>query len=243
MPRWTPTTDWAGQDVFIIGGGPSLRNFDWSLLHSELTIGCNTAFTLGPQICKICVFGDRAWFRIYEQQLANFEGVVFTNASALLDTKIPWLWTMPRRATGLHHDALGWNGNTGAAAINLALLLGARRVYLLGYDMQRRDNRSNWHDKVIRPAATKPSIYKGFANSFKFVVRDWHKKFSDCEIINVTTDSGLSADMFPWMNPDKLWDNRAAMRREDLRVRQMFVDQDNSNAAEAEMYSSIQGVN
>jgi len=218
MPRWTPTTDWNGQDAFIIGGGPSLRNFDWSLLHSELTIGCNTAFTLGPQVCKICIFGDPVWFRVYEKQLTEYaeaKGIVFTNATSYRNTKVPWLWTMPRRAVGLHRDALGWNGNTGAAAINLALLLGAKRIYLLGYDMQRQDKRTNWHDKQIRPAAATPEIYRGFIRSYRFVVKDWHAKFADCEIINVTTNSGLSADMFPWMNPDGFWAERIQAKAEE----------------------------
>lgn len=218
MPPWKPTQDWLNQDVFIIGGGYSLvkNNFDWTLLHPELTIGCNTAFKLGYEVCKICFFGDNGWFKYFRFQLLKFEGTVFTNDPHCLKSKIPWLWTMPRKAAGLHYDALGWNGNTGASAINLALLLGAKRVYLLGFDMKRINKRPNWHEEVIRPAATTPTVYKTFVRNFKRVAKDWHEKFNDREIWNITADSDLKQDIFPWINPEVFWAERVKVRNKTL---------------------------
>jgi hypothetical protein len=216
MPPWIPKADWLNQDVFVIGGGPSLRDFDWTLLHSELTIGCNTAFKLGADVCKICYFGDNSWYEYFKFELAKFKGIVFTSDKHFAKSKIPWLWTMPRQAQGLHHAALGWNGNTGASAINLALILGAKRVYLLGFDMKRINNRPNWHKHVIRPAATKPAIYQGFIRSFKHVARDWHDKFDDREIWNVTNDSGLGQELFPWLQPDAFWTERKALKQKEF---------------------------
>jgi len=208
MPPWNPTANWAGHDVFIIGGGFSLKDFDWDCLLPELTIGCNTAFKLGPSICKICIFGDPSWFKEFRSELKDFNAPIFTNHKQYEKSDISWLWYVKRKASGLHHAALGWNGNTGAAAINLALILGAKRVYLLGFDMQRKANRSNWHNHIIRPAATKPHIYKTFIRSFKHVVRDWHLKFPDREIWNITSDSGLGPNMFPWLDPQDFWTER-----------------------------------
>ena len=53
MPIWIPQEKWKDEDVFIIGGGDSLRTFNFDVLKDELTIGCNTAFSLGSDICKI----------------------------------------------------------------------------------------------------------------------------------------------------------------------------------------------
>ena len=215
MPRWIPTEEWKDQDVFIIGGGPSLTNFQWSLLLKEYTIGCNSAFIHGPDVCNICIFGDPIWFLSFSSELEDYTkigGVVVTNANRhkLPKKEYSWLWTMERKMTGLSKDpkALGWNGNTGASAINLALLLGVKRIYLLGFDMKRIDNKSNWHTRIIRPAATKPQIYQMFAHQFQRVFRDWKKKFSDCEIFNVTKDSGLKDKLFPWIDPEKFWKER-----------------------------------
>ena len=213
MPIWTPEELWKGQDAFIIGGGPSLQGFDWSLLHSELTIGCNMAFTLGPQVCKICVFGDNRWWQKFHRDLESFSGVVFTNHPDMLHSSIPWLWTMKRELVGLHRNALGWNGHTGSVAINLALLLGARRVFLLGFDMRRVGDRSNWHEQVICLSATRPHIYRNFVKDFVFIANDWHRKFPDREIWNVTDDSGLPDDVIPWVPVAEFWSRRTAERK------------------------------
>lgn len=212
MPVWKPEEVWKGQDVFIIGGGPSLKDFDWTLLHDENTIGCNTAFTLGPQVCKVCIFGDKAWFRAFGTELASFKGTVFTDIEMLhRQSNIPWIWTLKRYMTGLHRDGLGWNGNTGSLAINLAFLMGARRVFLMGFDMQRINDRPNWHDRVIRPSACRPQIYQRFVKEFSYVAHDWKVKFPDREIINITDNSGLPPTLFPWVPVKAFWEQRRAV--------------------------------
>jgi len=206
MPRWTPKEVWKDQDVFLIGGGSSLKDFDWNLLKSELTIGCNTAFTLGKDVCKICIFGDAKWFHKYSSELENYGGVVFTNAPQLVNTKIRWLWTMMRRSYGLHFDALGWNDNTGASAINLALLLGAKRIFLLGFDMQLDDTKRNpnWHNRIL--GKTTEGVYSKFLKGFDRVVKDLKAKFPNREVINVNSNSKLA--VFPMISPDVFWKER-----------------------------------
>jgi len=205
MPKWIPEKVWEGQDVFIIGGGNSLEHFDWNLLKAENTIGCNDAFQHGKEICKICVFGDVRWFTTFEQELALYKGVVFTNSQQLQKTKLPWLWTMPRKGSGLHEDALGWNANTGAEAINLALLLGAKRIFLLGFDMHlSKDGKSNWHrNRLDKP---NENIYSKFLRGFVALSKDLPKKFPGVEIINVTDDSGLN--LFPKIGIEEFWKER-----------------------------------
>lgn len=205
MPIWQPQEKWKDKEVFIIGGGPSLRKFDWELLKPELTIGCNTAFMLGSDICKVCVFGDRNWFDVFEAKLVKFKGAVFTNCVSLLHTKHPWLWTMSRQQSGLSRTALGWSNNTGVVAINLAFLLGARCVYLLGFDMRRTVEHSNWHNWIVNEAQVAPKVYQLFQLEYKKVVQSWHTVFPDREIFNVTCSSALTPEYFPWLDPDDFW--------------------------------------
>lgn len=205
MPAWKPEQAWRRHDVFIIGGGPSLVNFDWSRLTGRLTVGCNSAYLLGARICKVCVFGDgslsnrTSFWNCNKDRLAAYAaqgGVVFTNHPALFCDETPWLWTVRRQARGLSTtDRLGWNHNTGSTAINLALLLGARRLYLLGFDMRPNNSRNNWHDNG--DSAVDPSVYREFIVNYKYVVRDWHEKFGDREIVNLTPHSVLPDDVFP----------------------------------------------
>ena len=214
MPRWTPETIWDRQDALIIGGGPSIKNLDWSLFEKENTIGCNTAFIHGPNVCKICIFGDYVWWTKFQtrlQEYADAGGVVFTNNHKITASnyKFKWVWTIGRETKGLHRRSLGWNGNIGASAINLAILLGAKRVFLLGYDMKIIDGRSNWHDYILNRKLVRPSVYVKFSTQYIPVIKDWKSKFPDVEIWNVTSDSGLSKDLIPWLSPTEFWAGRA----------------------------------
>lgn len=198
MPQWTIDPVWKDAEVIIIGGGNSLRDFKWDRIKDESTIGVNAAYHLGQGVCSVVVFGDRKFFVQNKRDLANYGGPVFTNCRRLLDDPTPWLFSVPRKPEGLHHDALGWNGNTGATAINLAFLLGATRVFLLGFDMMPGERgKNNWHDHYQDPRKqTEKQMKRGhpydrFLGGFHAVHRDWKEKFSDREIINVSNDSAL----------------------------------------------------
>lgn len=213
MPRWKPETVWEGREVFIIGGGPSLKFFDWDLLHNECTIGCNSAIFLSPAVCKVAIFGDSIWLDKYRTEAEAYTkagGVLFTNNPRY--TKPPsWLWVMERKTVGLYHDALGWNWNTGAAAVNLALLLGAVKVYLLGFDMKLAKNgESNWHDKQVKGVGKDPiAVYHRFQEGFRRVRHDLPLKFPGREVINIHDDNSL--DMFPTVSFKKFWGLRKAV--------------------------------
>ena len=194
MPYWEPKPIWEGAEVFIIGGGPSLLDFDWSLLKDEKTIGCNMAFRLGEEICDVCVFGDASWYKHFKQDLSQFTNPVFTNATAVIDKdrgSLAWINFMEREPFGLHKNALGWNGHTGSVAINLAMLFGASTIYLLGFDMHRTPDRSNWHDEVIHKDAVLSGSYELFRRKSDKMIAGWKENFPNVRIINLCKDSSL----------------------------------------------------
>lgn len=184
---------WDGREVYVVGGGPSLKPFDWDLIRGKNTIGCNSAFILGADIIKINLFADFLWWKsIGEVDGAVYGGMMVGCCPRLEKEKNPpWLLTLPRKDfSGLAHDALGFNGNTGAMAINLALILGAKRVYLLGFDMKAPDPANpNWHN--VRYEKGNADVYKRFILNFKFVWNELPTKFPGREVINVTDDSDL----------------------------------------------------
>ena len=189
---WKPEKLWDGSEVFIIGGGDSLRSFEFNLLTNEKTIGCNNAYQFGPTICNICIFGDKKWFDHHQPGLERYVkkgGFVITNDRKLESSKLPWLHYMPRKPKGLHLDALGWNANTGASAMNLALLMGAKKVYLLGFDRFVKKGRPNWHDHLIDKP--NPDVYPRMNAPEGYCVRDLAKKFPGCTVINLTEHSEL----------------------------------------------------
>jgi len=208
--RWIPNpTLWKNEDAFILGGGPSLRNFEYARLQNELVVGCNDAYVHGPLVCDFCVFGDFKWWRLHHKNLEKYVkggGVVVTNEQKVVKATVPvWLKCMARQASGLSKTALGWNVNTGAAAINLALILGATRVFLLGFDMKLgKKGESNWHKNTLDKP--KPKIYNRMIRGYKVVLNQLPIVFPGTQVINVNDDTALKC--FPVVKFDKFWRDR-----------------------------------
>ena len=201
MPKSLPLPDWSGSDVFIIGGGPSLSHFDFDLLWGRCTIGCNQAFRLGGDICQICAFGDNDFWEAFEVELQTFGGWVATNYPVPL--KPPWLAVYGRQDDGLAvGPTLAWNANTGALAANLALSLGAARVYLLGMDMDSQGKRTHWHDRPIQPQ--NQDHYHKFQGGFAQVAQAIPHVFPGRQIFNVT-DGSSKLRAFPQVTFDSVF--------------------------------------
>lgn len=198
----TPTAllpQWQGQDVFILGGGPSLKAFDVSRLAGKCVVGCNDAYQFGPRIVSILCFGDTKWFRCHQLSLRRWPNPIVTNQPMLAEEE--GLIVFRREDYGFHVDALGWNGNTGAMAINLALILGAARIFLLGFDMKLgEDGQSNWHPNPLS-TPTNEVHYARYKENFARCLGDWIARWSQVQIINLNPESALSCF------PRRKWDD------------------------------------
>ena len=199
MKFWTPSPLWDGQPCYIIGGGPSLRGFPFDSLSGEFVLGCNAAFLLGADVVPITVFGDASFLVKHREQLVAYVsegGMVVTNSGRLKKSIPVWLRSMKKVLKGLSLDGLGWNGNTGASAINLALLLGANPIYLLGYDMGLDEKgRTNYHD-AYRAHKVHPSTYPRFLKGMTHLARDLPLMFPGRQVINLE-DGTSKLDVFP----------------------------------------------
>ena len=198
MPNWSPKPEWKDQDAILIGGGASLRKFDFSVLKGKNVIGCNDAFRLGKDIVSYCLFGDPSFFEKNREELATFGNPVVTCAPSILNKPIPWLLQMRRIRDGLHEgNIVGWNYSTGATATNLALSLGARRIMLLGYDLGLQPNgRSHWHD--AHPVPPREEAYRRFMRGFHSVAASL-KRYPEVQVFNVT-DGSSNLKLFPTMS-------------------------------------------
>jgi hypothetical protein len=201
MPDWFPDPRWEGKPCYIIGGGPSLEGFCWERLAGEFVLGCNVAFYHGVDIVPVMLFGDAKFFSQHEEGLAAYAeagGWVVTNSSRRGNNAPGWLRVMKKQLRGLALDGLGWNGNTGASAINLALLLGADPIYLLGFDMRVGANgKTNYHNAYNNRPNGK--TYQRFRKGMERVAKDLARLFPGRRVINL--DDGTSAlDVFPKEN-------------------------------------------
>ena len=191
--EWSVPKLWDGSDVFIIGGGPSIGKLDLEPIHNKRVIGVNCAFTLGHWV-DICFFGDARWWDWHRDELLTYPCLKVTNAERLvLDGN---LFVLKRLPQGLSKKPklLAWNGNSGIAAINLAYLLGANRIFLLGFDMKVEGENHNWHDDHEHTPPGDIYINK-FIPQFKRFKKELDK-IGVC-VYNLNSDSDLK--IFPFL--------------------------------------------
>jgi len=192
--------------VFVLGGGPSLSDFDFDMLRSKFVIGCNDAYQLGKEIVDVVFWGDWSWWSIHKKRvIEQYDGLVVTNhpkgrKNEVSSTGVKW---MKRLSVGVSNQdgILSWNTNSGAAAINLALLFSARVVILLGFDMKlsTKDGSANWHPNEVSPP--RASSYVRFLKNFLKIRDELPIKFPGTDIINANTDSAM--EIFPKMDRER----------------------------------------
>lgn len=147
--------DWSGRRCFVVGGGPSLRGFDWTRLRGELVLAINAAALYAPATACFAqdrrvaeqLFPARGWpaCPVYWPRLVGADtrpapgGVVELRG---VDGPLghgPWSRAWPE---------IVWSSHAGPAALNLAQIFGASRIYLLGFDYSRTHG-ANFHDEYV----------------------------------------------------------------------------------------------
>jgi hypothetical protein len=217
---------WKGETVFIIGGGPSLINFDFSPIHNRKVIAVNNAYgdpvkdEAGNTVCycprwwvDVCWFGDLKWWQWHKNDLKRFSGIIAHCNDKSSITKIKWIVAYQRgKPSGLiaKEGAVAWNRCSGFSAINLAYHMGASTVFLLGFDMSHNGVQRNWHNDHKEQCTFKDAEgrYAHYMVSCKYIAKD--AESLGLEIINGNPDSAIEA--FPKM------ELKAFLKKEKQRV-------------------------
>lgn len=99
-------------------------------------------------------------------------------------------WVRSHNGAGLSRDpeVINEGANSGYQAINLAYHAGARRIVLLGFDMQRTGDRSHWFGD--HPGRLNvPSPYEAFRRNFGPLAADLAAE--GVEVINASRETAL----------------------------------------------------
>jgi hypothetical protein len=184
----------------------SLNAYLFPRIGDRKVIGVNKAFMLGEWV-DIAYFGDSRFVEWYYNELLERKGIIVSCANnfkkqyrVIVDKKIFVLKRDGNRGAGINlqrsRNRVGWFGNTGASAIHLAVLLGAKKVVLLGYDGEVNNKNSkdnNWHSGYPGGYAgshrDRERIYTNFRSAFTPIARDC--KSLGVEVINATPDSKI----------------------------------------------------
>jgi hypothetical protein len=142
----------AGKSIYILGNGPSLNNFDLTTIFNQEVITMNH-FELHPQknnfrIVAHCI-GEPYSSSTWEDPMRMINGVsadmYWVNADAIpyfsnkVDNDIyyyfPWVGpdALLQQGDDISRAALRYQ-STAQMAINIALFLGFKDIYLLGFD-------------------------------------------------------------------------------------------------------------
>jgi len=205
--RWLyealPDKAWERKPCFIIGGGPSLKNFDWSKLKGKRTIGINLAFmAIEPTIIFsmdtrflnwlakerypkgtlerfLKARSYKVWLCTYTVRLPDYIFIVKVHRNYQAGLRA-FTWSMK--------DGIGHGNNSGYAALNLACCLGADPIYLLGFDMKFKDSKTHWHQG--HPSKPAEKTMQNFISYFEKAAPLIKSK--GFRVINLNPDSGLN---------------------------------------------------
>jgi len=216
---WTVPKIWNGGTAIIIGGGPSiLKQFNvpqsiiqgvytkklspeayspyLSAIHKQHIIAVNVAYRIGPWI-DVVFFGDKSTWDEEKANLRNFKGLKVSCATGCgleNEASVKWLRRDPRRKVGISDNPslISWNRNSGSAAINLAVHFGAKRIILLGFDMQLdANNNQHWHKMYASPLKTVQFTMGKHLMGFPQMKADLDKMH--IEVLNANPDSKITS--------------------------------------------------
>lgn len=205
-PFWPIPRLWPGSTVVSIGGGPSLTQDQVDKVRGRAkVIAINDAYRLAPW-ADLFYFCDFRWFEWHRHGLLPLGGIKVTlennyisghGIKCIRNRGVTGLWLSPP-------DGVCTGRNSGFQVINLAVLLGAKRILLLGYDMKvAGDGRKHWFGDHPRP--TPEGAFATMLPCFDTIV----DKLAELgvEVVNVTPGSAL--ETFPKMTLDEALAPRA----------------------------------
>ncbi len=185
---------WTTRPAVIIASGPSLtdaqlRSVEQAHLADDVSvIAVNNTIERAPW-ADVAYFGDYTAIKHYRPKLEKLtvaEWVTIDRAAAER-----WKLTHIRATAGngLGLQRVHMNGNSGAQAICVAAMFGARRILLIGFDMKLgADGRAHWFGQHPGNLVTR-QLFEEWIHKAGAIARD--AKSAAVEIVNCTPDSAL----------------------------------------------------
>lgn len=158
---------WSGRDCFLIGGGPSLRDpffvkflDEYICTRKFLSIGINKAFVWNPTINYSM---DYSFWKDIKQQKdwIDYKGlkVFLRRRKDTFDDSIYVVNEINEKKISLDLKAGIYPGNnSGFGGLMLAIALGCKRIWLLGYDLMTTKEHTHWHGGYRKNTTTPQTL-------------------------------------------------------------------------------------
>lgn len=189
--------DWATRAVVVIASGPSLTADDCQRVMMcrangvVRVVSVSNAWKLTAKWADVYFAADRRYWSTYFNQMRAagiFREEMYTScvaASAL--HKINRIRAANQPGLGL--TGLNTGGNSGYMGINLAYLFGARRIILLGFDMQAGPDGAKHFDGSHPPGLSQCMPFNEWLHRFKKLADDLSK--NGVTVLNCTRRTAL----------------------------------------------------
>lgn len=146
-----PRDRWKGETVVCIASGPSLNREDAEACRGHRVIVCNASFRLAPWADVLLAVDEPWWKEFVVEVRRDFTGELWTTCAIARDKHgLHYARHEAKDGFSTETGVIRGGGNTGQAAVALAYQFGAKRIVLLGYDMQRTRGLSHWHGDYAR---------------------------------------------------------------------------------------------
>ncbi len=191
-------------EVYLIGGGPSLKGFDFTKLQGRTVVAVNDAALHVPFATALFSL-DRQWIANRKDLIASFPGerwLAVSDDFDFNDAPSACYVRRDRNGYGLSDDPnvlhMG-GGNSGFGAFNLAYLRGAERIVLLGYDFCHSG--VHWHNGYSWQGNPNDHMYSKWAERFQETLLQLQKR--EVEVVNASLHSTLT--LFPRVSLETLF--------------------------------------
>lgn len=180
------------EEFIILGTGPSINKFDFRCCNDKISLGCNgIGFLYIPDYYLIFdQFAYNKYGHLYEASKSKKILGSWIN-SDIYDYK---LWYDLKDSFGFSKSKIFHSKSVGFIALNIAYIMGARKIYLIGIDgyNQKKIHFHEDSEDIIQKVNNDWTEEKKelFIKSFSYALKILNKE--GIELINYSTDSILN---------------------------------------------------
>jgi SAM-dependent methyltransferase len=189
-PRW--------ESCVVAASGPSLTPEVVEACKGQNVLTVSNAYELFPN-ANVFYSGDARWFEIHSK-LADLQGEIWSTYDPSRKAEenkenvaerygINLIGVRYDEAFSLDPSYVNSGNNSGFAGLNLAILMGAKRIVLVGFDMRHVDGKKHFfgdHPSPLRNSP--PKVFPAWIEIFTKAAKTLP---ADIKVVNATPDSAL----------------------------------------------------
>lgn len=173
---------------YIVGGGPSLRGFNFNRLRGQTVVAVNGSLSHLPWATAV-VSADVPWIQAMEATVLQFPGERIMVASVPGCEGITWLYRSRELTLSDDPSVIHVGGTSGYAALNVAYLKKAKSISLLGFDYAQINQ--HWFSEYSWKNYRSEDLWKTWAKNFDSTLPQLTA--AGVEVVNYSPDSRIEA--------------------------------------------------